>query len=138
MLVVPPKITVHQCCQVYSFDRKHMTFWQVVRSYGPKLGRTLNIWLFNTTVRMHCQKYSFLLLPLSVFFTLAVFTFIVIIIVFFWYLGVFIGCSVSPSSPLSGLPTLRIFSQKYGIQKMIHISLDFYTKYQNFWIFYGF
>ncbi len=40
--------------------------------------------------------------------------------------------------PERRLPTLRIFPQTYGIQKMIHISPDFYTEFQNFRIFFGF
>ncbi len=38
----------------------------------------------------------------------------------------------------AGLPTLRIFPWKYGIQKMIPVSPNFYMEFQNFRIFYGF
>ncbi len=41
------------------------------------------------------------------------------------------------TQPATRVANITDFSQKYGIQKMISISPDFYTEFRNFRIFYG-
>ncbi len=113
------KFSGNQCCQVYGFGHKHMAFWFMVRSYGPMLGHTQNILLFSTTLRLHCQKYRFLLFSFENWFSK---TFLVGSMNFFLLFAILgRGCHGLLTLKILGNSMLSIYYLSYLIPRIIHL-----------------